>query len=68
MGREKVKTPAGEFDTIKVKAYKGFLMSEGEVNIWLTDDARKIPVLIQSKVKVGSIMFTLKELKTGGNP
>jgi len=25
-------------------------------------------VLIQSKVKVGSIMFTLKEFKTGGNP
>lgn len=68
MGREKVKTPAGEFDTIMVKAYKGFLMSEGEVNIWLTDDARKIPVLIKSKVKVGSVMFTLKELKTGGNP
>jgi hypothetical protein len=68
MGREKVKTPAGEFDTIKVKAFKGFLMSEGEVNIWLTDDARKIPVLIKSKVKVGSITFTLTELKTGGNP
>jgi hypothetical protein len=68
MGREKVKTPAGEFDTIRIKAYKGFLMSEGEVNIWLTDDVRKVPVLIKSKVKVGSIMFTLTGLKTGGNP
>jgi hypothetical protein len=68
LGREKVKTPAGEFDTIKVKAYKGFLMSEGEVIIWLTDDVRKVPVLIKSKVKVGSIMFTLTDLKTGGNP
>jgi uncharacterized protein DUF3108 len=68
LGREKVKTPAGEFDTIKVKAYKGFLMSEGEILIWLTDDVRKIPVVIKSKIKIGSVMFNLKELKTGGNP
>jgi uncharacterized protein DUF3108 len=68
LAREKVKTPAGEFDTIKVKAYKGFLMSEGEITIWLTDDVRKIPVLIKGKIKIGSIVFNLKELKTGGSP
>jgi hypothetical protein len=68
LGREKVKTPAGEFDTIKVKAYKGLLMSDGEIFIWLTDDVRKIPVLIKSTVKIGSIMFTLTKLKPGGNP
>jgi hypothetical protein len=68
LGREKVKTPAGEFDTIKVKAYKGFLMSEGEITIWLTDDARKIPVLIKGKIKIGSIVFNLKEFKTAGSP
>jgi uncharacterized protein DUF3108 len=68
LGREKVKTPAGEFDAIKVKAYKGFLMSEGEIFIWLTDDVRKIPVIIKSTLKIGSIMFMLKEVKAGGNP
>lgn len=66
MGKEKIKTPAGEFDAVKVKAYKGLFMSEGEVFVWLTDDVRKIPVLIKSKVKIGSVMFTLKELKSGG--
>lgn len=68
LGREKVKTPAGEFDTIKVTAHKGFLMSEGEITIWLTDDVRKIPVLIKGKIKIGSIVFNLKGLKTGGSP
>jgi hypothetical protein len=68
LGKEKVKTPAGEFDTIKVRAYKGFLMSEGEITIWLTDDVRKIPVLIKGKIKIGSIVFNLKALKTGGSP
>ena len=68
LGREKVKTPAGEFATIKVKAYKGLFMSGGEIFIWLTDDVRKIPVLIKSTVKIGSLMFTLTKLKPGGNP
>ena len=63
-----MKTPAGEFDTIKFKAFKGFLMSEGEITIWLTDDVRKIPVLIKGKIKIGSIVFNLTEFKPGGKP
>jgi hypothetical protein len=63
VGREKVITPAGEFDTIKVRAYKGLFMSEGDIFIWLTDDSRKIPVLIKSTVKIGSLVFTLKDMK-----
>ncbi len=65
LGREKVKTPAGEFATIKVRAYKGLFMSEGEIFIWLTDDSRKIPVLIKSTIKIGSLMFTLIDMKPG---
>jgi uncharacterized protein DUF3108 len=68
LSREKVKTPAGEFDTIKVKAFKGFLMSEGEITMWLTDDVRKIPVLIKGKIKIGSIVFNLTDFKPRGNP
>jgi hypothetical protein len=65
LGREKVKTPAGEFATIKVRTYKGVFMSEGEIFIWFTDDSRKVPVLIKSTIAIGSIMFTLTDMKAG---
>ena len=62
VGREKIRTPAGEFDTVKIKTYpkyEGVFMHKGEIYIWLTDDARKIPVLMKSKISIGSIMATL---------
>jgi hypothetical protein len=65
LGREKVRTPAGEFDTIKIKASGGIFTGEGEIFIWLTDDSRKVPVLIKSRIAVGSMVFTLKDLKPG---
>ncbi len=63
VGREKVKTPAGEFETIRIRAYKGLFLSDGEVNIWVTDDERKVPVLIKSKIAIGSVVFSLRELR-----
>ncbi len=68
LARERVKTPAGDFVTIKVRAYRGLFMSEGEVFVWLTDDERKIPVLIKSKIPIGSLVFVLTNVKSGGNP
>jgi hypothetical protein len=68
LGREKVKTPAGEFATIKVKTfprYEGVFMNKGEIFIWLTDDSRKIPVLMKSTISIGSIMTTLTDMKLG---
>jgi hypothetical protein len=68
LGREKVKTSAGEFATIKVKTYptnQGVFMNKGVVFIWLTDDSRKVPVLMKSTLKVGSFVFTLTDMKTG---
>jgi hypothetical protein len=66
LGRERLKTPLGEFSTIKVRTYpkyKGVFLNKGEVFIWLTDDSRKIPVLIKSKLKVGTFMLTLADMK-----
>ncbi len=67
LSREKVTTPAGEFETIKVKTYpkyKGNFQNKGEVFIWLTDDTRKIPVLMKSKLAFGSFVFNLTNMKT----
>lgn len=62
--RERITVPAGEFDTIVVKPLlqsEGIFMRKGEIYIWLTDDERKIPVMIKSKVKIGSIVVELVE-------
>ncbi len=68
LGREKVKTPAGEFSTIKVRTfpkYKGVFMNTGEIFIWLTDDSRRLPVLMKSTIAIGSIVSTLTSMKLG---
>ena len=65
LGREKVKTPVGEFNAIKIRASGGIFLGEGKLDIWLTDDSRKVPVLIKSRIAIGSIVFTLKDLKSG---
>jgi len=63
--KEKVTVPAGTFDAIMVKPLlksEGIFMRKGDVYIWLTDDERKIPVKMKSRVKVGAINAVL----TGG--
>lgn len=66
LGRETVRTPAGEFAAIKVKTrplYEGVFQNKGEVFIWLTDDSRKVPVLMKSTIKIGSFVFSLTHMK-----
>ena len=68
LGKERIKTPAGEFDAIKVKTYpkyEGVFMNKGEIFIWLSDDERKIPVLMQSTISIGSIVATLTKIQGG---
>ena len=68
LGREKVKTPAGEFATIKVRTfpkYEGVFMNKGEIFIWLTDDSRRVPVLMKSTISIGSIVSTLTRMEPG---
>ncbi len=68
LGRERVKTPAGDFATIKVRTfpkYEGVFMNKGEIFIWLTDDSRKVPVLMKSTIAIGSIVSTLTKMETG---
>jgi len=70
LGREKVSTPAGEFDAIKLRTYpryEGVFLNKGVVLLWLSDDDRKIPLLIKSSLKVGSFVLILTERKEGGD-
>jgi hypothetical protein len=68
LARERIKTPVGEFDTIKLKTYpkyEGVFMHKGEIFMWLTDDSRRVPVLMKSTIAIGSIIATLTEMKLG---
>ncbi len=66
--RETVDVPAGRFNCIVVEPMlqaAGVFKQEGEVKVWLTDDRLKMPVLMKSKVLVGSIHAELVEFKLG---
>jgi len=69
LGREKVKTPAGRFQCVvvepKLKA-GGIFKNKGRLVIWLTDDERRMPVLMKSKVMIGSVKVVLQEITPGG--
>lgn len=64
--RERIKVPAGEFDTLVIEPMvqpEGVFEGKRGVCIWLTDDDRRIPVKAQTKVTVGSVTAVL----TGGS-
>ena len=68
LGRERIETPVGEFNTIKLKTYpkyEGVFMHKGEIFIWITDDTRRIPMLMKSTISIGSIVATLSDMKLG---
>jgi hypothetical protein len=66
--RETVEVPAGVFKCIVVEPLftaAGVFRQEGEIKVWLTDDRLRMPVLMKSKVLVGSIYAELSEFKLG---
>lgn len=65
-GREKLKTVLGEVNTVKVEPVldgDGIFVSKGRIFIWLTDDERRIPVLMECEIALGSIKAKLISVK-----
>lgn len=62
---EKIKVPAGEFETILVEPELHFdgVMKKGKVKVWFTNDERRIPVKVRSKIAIGSILIKLEKYK-----
>lgn len=64
LGRQELEVAAGTFKTIVVEPLVkegGLFKSEGRIVIWLSDDERKIPVRVNTKVVIGSIDVELKQ-------
>jgi hypothetical protein len=67
-GREKVKTKAGVFDCLVVEPIlrsSGIFQHEGKLTVYLTDDRLRLPVMMKSKVVVGSITAELTDYRLG---
>lgn len=61
-GTERLKSPLGEFDTVRILAimpFRGLFLNEGNIRVWVTNDTARIPVLMKAKVIIGSISATL---------
>jgi len=68
LAKESLKTALGRFDTLKVKAlvrYEGVFMDKGDVTLWVTDDEKHIPLLIETKIKIGHINASLVGMDEG---
>jgi hypothetical protein len=62
--REEIRTRAGKFQTLMVTSqlkFNGAPSRVGSATFWLTDDSRRIPVKIVTKIKKGEITLTLVE-------
>lgn len=64
-GREVVRTPLGTFKTIRVQptADAGVVKNRGNIWIWYTDDARRLPVQMRARLFWGTITFQLSSIE-----
>ncbi len=67
-GKETVSVAAGTFECFVVEPVmqgEGLFKHEGKLTIYLSDDKYRVPVLVKTKVPVGSITVELKEYYPG---
>ncbi|MBC8085928.1 MAG: DUF3108 domain-containing protein [Phycisphaerae bacterium] len=65
--RESVKTPAGVFNTLVLRPEikSGGLFAEGKAEVWITDDAARMVVKLESELPVGTISLWLTKYELG---
>ncbi len=64
-GIEDIIAEAGTFSCIIVRPYrkgKALLKNKGDMQIWFSNDEKRLPVQIQIKMKFGSMRLKLKEI------
>ena len=64
--KERKRVRAGEFDCVVVEPIlkaAGIFEHKGQLWVWLTDDERRIPVMMKSKILIGSIIAELEKIE-----
>jgi hypothetical protein len=64
--REPVKVPAGSFAAVRVRAEPVNGPLKGSLWVWVTDDARHMPVQMKSKLGFATLVFQLQRIETPG--
>jgi hypothetical protein len=67
-GRETIQTPAGRFDSVKVRVPTGFTGKFSEKDptfVWFSDDARRIVLRISTDFAIGRAMAALVSYQPG---
>jgi hypothetical protein len=67
LATETVQVNAGTFNTILVEPELNFdgIMKKGKLKAWFTNDERRIPVQVQSKIAIGAITMELEDYTPG---
>jgi hypothetical protein len=64
--------PAGTFDCwvlrLDVDTDSGAFSQGGELTVWMTRDARRLPVKLESKLPVGAFAASLRDYRPGSPP
>ena len=67
--KQRINVPAGTFSCLVVKPFRkqrALFKNQGDIEVWLSDDKRRLPVQIHIKLKYGSLVLRLKEVKNSG--
>ncbi len=66
--KEEIRVPAGTFETIVVRPIvqtDGLFSEGGEAELYLTDDERRLPVRVKTRLSIGTGNFYLTEYEPG---
>lgn len=65
--RETIKVPAGQFDCFVVEPFlteRGIFIQKGKkLQVWLTADDRKIPVMMKAEIFIGHVYAELTKIE-----
>src|SRR5262249_49720140 len=62
-GRERITTQAGAFNTVCLKVSPQKKFSKYRTSIWLTDDGKRLPVMLSAKLSFGDVRAELASAK-----
>jgi hypothetical protein len=69
--KEVIEVPAGQFDCFVIEPLlqsSGIFRKEGTIQVWLTDDESRMPVLMQSRLYFGRVWAKLVDYRKGEKP
>ena len=65
--KETVRVPAGTFNCLKIEPVSAdgspLLKNDGQMRVWLSDDSLKLPIIIEQKTNIGTMVMKLKGIK-----